>query len=113
MRSKYLVGSVKWIKSIQRRGCIEGSFGTLKSRSGVGLTKGYFAVGGQVQLTILGTVALAVLNYQTTQAWIARGGVTNDSVFDPAPPMSGVREVSVEEDQLSRRALLQAAKKVA
>jgi hypothetical protein len=113
VRSKYLVGSVKWIKSIQRRGSIEGLFGTLKSRSGIGLTKGYFAVGGQVQHTILGTIVLAVLNYQSTFAWIERGGITNDEVFDPAPPYYGDQEVTAEEDQERRRIHFENLKKVA
>jgi hypothetical protein len=113
VRSKHLVGSVKWIKSIQRRGSIEGSFGTLKSRSGIGFTKGYVAVGGQVQHTILATVALAVLNYQTTFAWTERGGLTQDSVFAPLPIMHGVREVTGEEDQEERKLFLAEEKKVA
>ena len=113
VRSKHMVGTYNWIKSIQRRGSIEGSFGTLKSRSGLGLTKGYFAVGGQVQHTILGTIALAVLNYQTTYAWIARGGTTQDPVFAPAPQMYGVREVTAEEDREDRTVHLVAQKKVA
>jgi hypothetical protein len=113
VRSKYLVGTVKWIKSIQRRASIEGLFGTLKSRSGIGLTKGYFAVGGQVQLTILGTIALAALNFQTTFAWIERGGITNDDVFDPAPPFFGKKEMTGGEDQERRRAHFEELKKVA
>jgi hypothetical protein len=113
LRNKYLVGTAKWVKSIQRRGIIEGSFGTLKARSGIGLTKSYFAVGGQVQHTILGTIALAVLNYQTTHAWIARGSTTQDPVFDPIPPMRGIKEVPVEEDREDRRPLLEGQKKVA
>jgi hypothetical protein len=113
VRSKHLIGSIKWIKSVQRRGSIEGSFGTLKSRSGIGFTKGYVAVGGQVQHTILGTIALAVLNYQTTFAWIARGGCTQDPVFAPLPQMSGVKEVSAEEDREDRLLRLEAQKKVA
>jgi hypothetical protein len=79
----------------------------------VGLTKGYFAVGGQVPHTILGTVALAVLNYQTTYAWIERGGITKDAVFDPAPPFYGNKEVTAEEDQERRRLHLEALKKAA
>ena len=113
LRSKHLVGSYNWIKSIQRRGSIEGSFGTLKSRSGLGLTKGYFAVGGQVQHTILGTITLAVLNYQTAHAWIARGGVTQDPVFAPAPPMHGIREVSPLEDYEERTVHLEGQRKAA
>jgi hypothetical protein len=113
MRSKHMVGTYNWIKSIQRRGSIEGSFGTLKSRSGVGLTKGYFAVGGQVQHTILGTIALAVLNYETTYAWIARGGITHDLVFAPAPQMHGIREVTAGEDHEDRTMHLEAEKKAA
>jgi hypothetical protein len=113
VRSKYLVGTVKWIKSIQRRASIEGLFGTLKSRSGIGLTKGYFAVGGQVQLTILGTIALAALNFQTTFAWIERGGITNDDVFDPAPPFRGKMEVTADQDQERRRAHFEKLNKVA
>ena len=112
LRSKHLVGSYNWIKSIQRRGSIEGSFGTLKSRSGLGLTKGYFAVGGQVQHTILGTIALAVLNYQTAQAWIARGGVTMDPVFAPVLKMHGIREVSALEDYEERKVLLDLERKI-
>jgi hypothetical protein len=113
VRSKHVVGTVKWIKSIQCRASIEGLFGTLKSRSGIGLTKGYIAVGGQVQHTILGTIALAVLNYQTTLAWIERGGITNDDVFDPAPPYFGKKEMTGREDQERRRAHFEELKKVA
>jgi hypothetical protein len=113
MRSKHMVGTYAWIKSIQRRGSIEGSFGTLKSRSGIGLTKGYFAVGGQVQHTILGTIALAVLNYQTTYAWIARGGITHDLVFAPAPQMYGIREVTAGEDHEHRTVHLEGQRKAA
>jgi hypothetical protein len=113
VRSKHLVGSVKWIKSIQRRGSIEGTFGTFKSRAGIGFTKGYVAVGGQVQHTILGTLALAVLNYQTTYAWIARGGKTQDALFAPLPIMRGVREVTEAEDQEERKLLLEEQSKVA
>jgi hypothetical protein len=101
------------IRSIQRRASIEGLFGILKSRSGIGLTKGYFAVGGQVQLTILGTIALAVLNYQTTLAWIERGGITNDDVFDPAPAFFGKKEMTGEEDQERRRVHFEELKKIA
>ncbi len=113
VRNKYLIGTPKWIKSIQRRGSIEGLFGTLKSRSGIGLTKGYIAVGGQVQQTILATVALAVLNYQSTLAWIDRGGITTDQVFDPAPPFYGNKEVTAGEDQERRRVHFEDLKKVA
>jgi hypothetical protein len=93
---------MKWIKSIQRRDRIEGLFGTLKSRSGIGLTKGYFAMGRHVQHKILGTIALAVLNYQTTIAWIERGGITNDDVFDPAPTFFGKKEMTGGENQERR-----------
>jgi hypothetical protein len=113
VRSKHLVGSVKWIKSIQRRGSIEGTFGTFKSRAGIGFTKGYVAVGGQVQHTILGTLALAVLNYQTTYAWISRGGKTQDALFAALPIMHGVREVIEGEDQAKRKLLLEEQRKVA
>jgi hypothetical protein len=113
VRSKHVVGTVNWIKSIQRRASIEGLFGILKSRSGIGITKGYFAVGGQVQLTILGTIVLAVLNYQTTLAWIERGGITNDDVFDPAPAFFGKKEMTGEEDQERRRVHFEELKKIA
>jgi hypothetical protein len=113
VRSKHIVGTLKWIKSIQRRASIEGLFGTLKSRAGIGLTKGYIAVGGQVQHTILGTVAMAVLNYQTTFAWIERGGITNDDVFDPAAAFYGKKEMTGGENRERRRAHFEKLKKIA
>jgi hypothetical protein len=50
---------------------------------------------------------------QTPFAWIARGGCTQDPVFAPLPQMSGVKEVTTEEDREDRRLRLEAQKKVA
>jgi hypothetical protein len=116
--SSHLATYLKWIadrrpKEKRSEVLALSEVGTLKSRSGIGLTKGYFAVGGQVQLTILGTIALAVLNYQTTLAWIERGGITNDDVFDPPPPFFGKKEMTGEEDQERRRVHFEELKKIA
>jgi hypothetical protein len=116
--SSHLATYLKWIadrrpKEKRSEVLALSEVGILKSRSGIGLTKGYFAVGGQVQLTILGTIALAVLNYQTTLAWIERGGITNDDVFDPAPAFFGKKEMTGEEDQERRRVHFEELKKIA
>jgi hypothetical protein len=102
LRNKHFVGSADWIRFVQRRGGIEGSFGVFKSRAGIGFTKGYFAVGGQVQHAILGTIAFSAMNCQITEGWIARGGITKDPVYAPAPQMYGTRELTAEEDREER-----------
>jgi hypothetical protein len=66
------------------------------------VTKGYLAVGGQVQYTIMAIIVLAAMIYQNTHAWIARGGETRDEVFAPAPPFFGHKELTAEEDQVER-----------
>ncbi len=106
VRSKHFPGTLAWIKDVTRRSRVEGDFGVLKSQSGSGLTKGYFAVGGQAAHVILGTIVLAARNMKNIEAWLARGGETADPLYAPEPVLQGFGELTVAQAAQVRRSHL-------
>jgi hypothetical protein len=97
LRSRHFIGTRDWIRDVTRRSGIERDFASLKARSGSGLGKGYFGVGGLVQHALLGGIVFAARTYLNVHAWIARGGVTADPVYAPAPEMHGFAELTREQ----------------
>jgi hypothetical protein len=107
LRTKYFPGTIAWIKDVTRRGRVEGNFGTLKSRSGRGLTKGYFAVSGQAAHSFLLTITLAAMNYLSVQRAIERGWTTTDPLYQPWPEVLEHDYLEPHEAEARRLAYLQ------